>query len=88
MSLERGDRILLRHARAVVTHLDHALATVFQNDLDRARTGVDRVLHELLHDGRRTLDDFSRRDLVDQVVGKDFDACRVRNGRGHWLVRG
>src|SRR5690606_34383154 len=43
-----------------------ALAAVLRRDGDPARAGIERVLHELLDDGRRAFDDLARGDLVGQ----------------------
>ena len=46
-------------------------AAVSNLDPDPARTRIEGVLDELLHDGRRALDDLSSRNLVDQGFRKN-----------------
>ena len=48
--------------------------------LDAGRPGVERVLDQLLHDGRRPLDHLARGDLVDEGVGEDPQSA-PRRGR-------
>jgi hypothetical protein len=58
---------------AVVAHAYERRAAVLDLDVDAPRPGVERVLAELLDDGRRPLDDLPGRDLVDEVVRKSLD---------------
>ena len=62
--LERGHQVLGQHADAVIGHPDQVLAAPFDREVNARGLGVDRVLEQLLHDARRPLDDFPRRDLV------------------------
>ena len=57
-------RVVARHAAAVVAHANRLAATVLDLDVDRGGSRVERVLDQLFDDGRRTLDDFTRRDLI------------------------
>ena len=66
-------------AAAVVAHADQADAAFLQVDLDAARAGVERVLHQFLDHGRRPFDDLAGGDLVDQGVGELADG-HVRHG--------
>src|SRR5690606_7385550 len=67
---------------AVVGDADQPAAAVLDLDLDPARAGVERVLDELLDDGRGPLDDFTGGDLVDQLRRQDTNGhgahCRGR----------
>ena len=60
-------------AAAVVADADQAHAALFQVDVDAARTGIERVLHQFLDHGRRALDDLAGGDLVDEGVGELAD---------------
>ena len=51
------------------------LAAALQLDSDVAGAGVERVLDQLLDDGRRALDDLARRDLVGDGIGQDGNAA-------------
>jgi len=64
VALEREKRVVPSHPRAVVAHPDALPAAIFREDVDGARTGVEGILDELLHDRRGALDDFAGRDLI------------------------
>ena len=59
-----------RMPAAVVGDADQALAAAGGHDLDPPRAGVERVLHELLHDARGPLHHLAGGDAVDHVVGE------------------
>jgi hypothetical protein len=61
---EHQRRVVRRDARAVVGDADLADAAVRQADADGAGARVDRVLHQLLDDAQRPLDDLARGDLI------------------------
>ncbi len=66
-----GQRQLGRgNAYAIIAHPHQAKAALFNVDLDPARTGIERIFHQLLDDGSRSLDDLARGDLVNQGGGK------------------
>jgi hypothetical protein len=67
VALERQRQVLGRHPLPVVGHAHQRGAAVAQVDGDPARAGVQRVLHQLLHDRRRPLDDLAGGDLVDEM---------------------
>jgi hypothetical protein len=69
------------HALAVVAHRDAVDAAAAQADLDVARAGVERVLHQLLHHRRGTLDHLAGGDLSLYDRGEYGDlphATRIR----------
>jgi hypothetical protein len=74
VALDREARVFFAHPASVVAHFDALAAAVFEDDVDRRRTGVDCVLDELFVDRRRSLDDFSGSDLIDEVGGENSDA--------------
>ena len=55
------------HPFAVVLDANQLLAAELDGDGDAARAGVDRVLDQLLDDGRRALDDLAGGNLVGEV---------------------
>ena len=71
---QRERELVARECRAPssVTRIS-ARPAAFDLDLDRARAGVERVLDELLDDGRRPLDDLARGDLVDELRRQNSD---------------
>src|SRR5438309_6228486 len=79
MTLDGETRIFSRHAGAVVADFDEFLAAGFEDDVDGPGPGVDRVFDQLLDDRGRPLHDLARRNLVDQLRGKDADG-------GHWRI--
>ncbi|PYO93763.1 MAG: hypothetical protein DMD62_07955 [Gemmatimonadetes bacterium] len=83
VSLEREARVLALETRPVVAHADQRLAAIFQLDADRLRTGVERVLDQLLDDGRRTLHDLARGNLIGDRIGKDLDTTTAACGDTH-----
>ena len=74
MTLERHDGIVARHPRSVIADANTLTAAVFDRHVDGRRAGVECVLDQLLHHRRRTLDDFTGRDLVGDGAGEDCDA--------------
>jgi hypothetical protein len=73
VALEREERVLLGHAAAVVAHPDQREPALLDVDLDLPRARVERVLDELLHDGRGPLDDLAGGDLVDEPGREHLD---------------
>ena len=68
---ERERQLRGRDAAAVVAHADQADAAVLDVDRDLPGAGVERVLDQLLDDGRRALDHLARGDLVDERAFED-----------------
>ena len=68
VALETDDRVVRRHARAVVDDLDEGPSGIGNPDDDLAGSGVDGVFHQFFHDGGGPLDDLSRRDHVRDVL--------------------
>ena len=77
MPLDRQPRILGIHAVAVVFDADQLLAAELDRDRDAPRPGVDRVLDQLLDDGRGPLDDFAGGDLIGEIRGKPVDSAQA-----------
>jgi hypothetical protein len=64
MPLQRQTQIAPRDAEAVVGNPDQGLAAIRDGNPDPACPGIDGVLHQFLHGGRRAFDHFARRDAV------------------------
>jgi hypothetical protein len=67
MPLERSASVLALHPFAVVFNPHPPLAAELDMDRNPARAGVDGVLDQLFHDGRRALDDFASGNLVGKM---------------------
>ena len=70
---EAHHRVGAAHAAAVVYDADEVAPAGLQVHAEGGRPGIERVLDELLHDGRGALDHLARGDLVDQVLFEDAD---------------
>ena len=82
VALDRQPRILRPHPFPIVLDADLFLAAELDVDREAARAGIDRVLDELLDDGRGTLDHFAGRDLVRELRRQEVDRAHVRSSGG------
>ena len=73
MALDRELEVGTAHAAAVVGDADQPAAAAVGCDFDAAGAGIERVLDELLHHARRTLDHLAGGDFVDRGLGKAAD---------------
>ena len=73
MPLDRKREIGPRHALAVVGDANQPPAAAVGEHVDAARAGIERVLDQLLHHARRTLDHLAGGDAVDDGFGKLAD---------------
>jgi hypothetical protein len=73
VALDRKRKVGARHAGAVVAHPDQPAPAAVGDDLDAGRTGVERVLHELLDYARWPLHHLARGDAVDDAFGELAD---------------
>ena len=77
MARQRERQLGGGNSAAVVAHAREPHAARFDFHLDALRAGVEAVLHQLLDDGSRPLDDLAGGDLIDEVIVEDAD----RHGR-------
>jgi hypothetical protein len=70
VALDRKTKLVGRHADPVVDHGDERAATLLQGHRDTPRAGIERVLDQLLHGARRTLDHLACGDAVDERRGQ------------------
>ena len=68
VALNRERQLLRRNARAIVLHRDQAHTAGLQPHRDLGCARIQCVVQQLAHDGSRTLNDFARSDLTDQLV--------------------
>ena len=73
MTLDRQPDFIRRHAATVIGNTDEATAAFFQISDDAARTGIKRVLEQLLHRISGALDNFTGGDLIDEVIWQAAD---------------
>ncbi len=78
---EREREFVRGDAGAVVAHAAQLRPAALDFDVDRACAGIEAVLDQFLDHGRGALDDLARRDLVDQLLGKDPDGHGRRRPR-------
>ena len=71
-----SDKLVALHASPVVPDADKALSPAGGDDVDPLRTGIERILDELLHDARRALHHLAGSDAVDDVIGETADRQR------------
>ena len=69
MTLERQSGICLRHALAVVDHLDEGTSCIQHHHMDGRGTCIHGVLDQLLDDGSRSLDDLTSSNLIGHTIG-------------------
>jgi hypothetical protein len=56
--------IVAIHSRSVIADANQLVAALLDRDFDRRRSGIERVLDELLHHRRWTLDHFAGSYLI------------------------
>ena len=71
MTLKRQTGICLRHALPVVDDLDRGAPSINDDDMDGYGSCVDSILHQLLHDGSRTLYYLTSGYLVGNAIGSE-----------------
>ena len=76
MPRERQPDLLRMDPDAVIAHPDEGAAAPFELHLDALGARVQGVFHQLLDHGGGPLDDFTGRNLVDELIGKNL------NGQG------
>ena len=87
MTVESHAGVDGRHAAAVVHDLNQLLASVAEIDLHGSGSGVDGILHHLLHHRRGTVDDLARRNLIGDDLGQQFDLVGHRfTPRNRWAL--
>src|SRR5262249_61391497 len=70
MGFECDENVFTRHALAIVRDRDPAASPLIELDDDPPGAGVERVLDQLLHDGRRPFDDLAGCDLPSDRIRK------------------
>ena len=69
MTFESQTGIRLTHALPVIDDLDRSPSGILNKHIDMPGTGIDGILHQLLDDGSRTLDDLPSSNLVGYGIG-------------------
>ena len=73
MTLKSHARIGLRHTATVVDDLYGRTSGIDHDDMDMTGTGIDGILHQLLDDGSRSLDDLASSNLVGDGIREEVD---------------
>ena len=68
MALERKERVVARHAAAVVRHAQESAPARFDINLDAPRARINRILHQFFRHRRGALHHFARGDLIDEMI--------------------
>ncbi len=87
MTLDGERGIRAGHAASVIAHPDRRAPALGDGDFDARRAGVECILDEFLHDGRRTLDHFARGDLVGDRSREDCDSVLGLHSRNLPVLR-
>ena len=82
VAFEGNRQLFRRNADAVVFHRNQPYPTGGQAHGDLRCTRVQRVVHQLAHDGGGAFDDFARGDLADQLVRQFADGAAWGGCRG------
>ena len=70
MPLEAQHGLVRGHSAAVVNHLDQCSPGIGQDYRHLGGSGIHSILHKLLDDGSRPLDDLPRRYHIGNVAGQ------------------
>jgi hypothetical protein len=68
VTLEGEHCIVARHSTAIVCDAQEPAPARFNINLYATRSGINRILDQLFGDGRGPLDDFTRSDLIYQLI--------------------
>ena len=77
MPFEGKQGVIPIHSAAVIDHPNARHSATLNPDLDRARTSINAILDQFLHDRGRPLHHFARGHLAGESFGKKFDPA-------HW----
>ncbi|MNC14407.1 hypothetical protein D3C75_621840 [compost metagenome] len=77
MALERPFQIIRTDAAAVIRNPDQSESAVLHGNVNPGASGIDGILHQLLHHGGRTLHNLSRRNLIGNVVIQYADNAHI-----------
>ena len=68
MPLKTKDSLVRRHSATIVNNLNQGPAGILDDYSHLIGTGIDRILHEFLHHGCRSLNDLSRSDHICHIT--------------------
>jgi len=77
MARQRKWQLVCCDANAIISDLDLSRTARLDRDADVLRARIETVLDQLLDYGSGPFNDFSRRDLIDQMVGQLLNGHRV-----------
>src|SRR5439155_21750888 len=74
VALQREQGVITAHPEAVVNDAHQASAAGLNFDADARRVCVEGIFHQLLNDAGGAFDDFTRGDLIGDLLGQKTDA--------------
>jgi hypothetical protein len=77
VTFQAEKRIVAIHPKPIVYHPDQAAAAGLDFNRDAFCVGIESILDQLLHHAGRSLDDFTSRDLVRDLFGKQPNAIHA-----------
>ena len=80
MALESQHGIVAHHAAAVIGDLDQLLSACLDLNANARCARIQRVLQQLLHHRRRTLDHLAGSNLVGNSLGKNVNLAHGISG--------
>ena len=75
---DRQQKLVMRHATAIVGNADHAAATIGHDHINLMRTGIDGVLNQFLYSRSRPFNHFTCGNTIDEVRRKKTNGHAVR----------
>jgi hypothetical protein len=73
VAFQAKQRVIPAHADAVISYSNQASPAGPNFDCDASRLSIESVFDQFLDDACRPFDDFARRDLVGDMIGKQSD---------------
>jgi len=74
VALQTKQGIVAAHADAIVRDTDKTSSASLDFDGDAIGLSIESIFNQFLDDTRRPFNDFARRDLIGDMIGKQADA--------------
>ena len=79
MALKRQQSVIAQHSAAVIGDPDQPPSAGLNLHAHVGGAGIQRILQQLLYDGRRALHHFTGGDLVGNLIGENTDAAHLQS---------